>query len=114
MIAEALELSDRHGVKLTGQSYANYDPQPVGTYVQDVCHQHLVVKSARDMKPGDVLTLKVETAPCHVAIVGQRPDGVLTLIHAYSGGLAKVVEHPIDYRWRRRISCCFSFSDVED
>lgn len=113
MIAEALGLHDKNGVRLNGACYSTYSDQPLRTYVHDMCLKHLVVKPVREMKPGDILTLNVSTFPCHVAIVGEHPKHGLTLIHAYSGGPGKVVEHLIDIKWRRRIAGCFKFPEVE-
>lgn len=113
MVAEGLGLQDRHGQPLNGACYSTYSDQPVGTYVHDMCLKHLVAKPVREMKPGDILTLNVSTAPCHVAIVSEDHKKRLSIIHAYSGGPAKVVEHLIDIKWRRRIAGCFSFPEVQ-
>lgn len=50
--------------------------------------------------PGDVLLLKVEGVPQHLALVSDYPQaGVLGMIHAYAPARA-VVEHRYDAAWQ--------------
>jgi hypothetical protein len=114
MVAGELGLKDKLGAALTGASYSTYPAQPMGDYVHQMCLKHLIYKPIRGMLPGDILSINVLTAPCHVAMVGADSAGQLTLIHAYNGGPQKVVEHLLDMKWRRRIAGCFSFPGVED
>lgn len=114
MIAEELGLVDKSGKPLNGGSFSTYSDQPTGTYVHDVCLEHLVYKPVREMEPGDIVTVNVVTAPCHVAVVGSDSKGRATLIHAYNGGPKLVIEHPIDAKWQRRIVGCFKFPEVID
>jgi uncharacterized protein YijF (DUF1287 family) len=114
MIASELGLKDKQGVPLNGSSYAVYSRQPLGDFVHQMCLKHLIYKPTREIKPGDIISVKVLTAPCHVAIVGADSAGRLTIIHAYSGGSEKVVEHLLDEKWRRRIAGCFSFPGIEE
>jgi NlpC/P60 family putative phage cell wall peptidase len=111
MVAGELSLKDKHGTPLTGSTYCTYGMQPIGNYVHDVCAQHLVYVPIRLMAPGDILTLNVVTAACHVAIVSNI-DGIFHIIHAYNGGPGCVVEHVLDDKWRRRIAGCFRFPEV--
>ena len=50
---------------------------------------------------GDVLLMRFDADPHHIAIVGDHPQG-LSLIHAYAAA-ERVVEHFMDARWRSRI-----------
>lgn len=52
--------------------------------------------------PGDVVSIDFFGQTRHVGIVGED-SGCLTLIHTYNRP-AKVIEHGIDDRWRRRIT----------
>lgn len=56
-----------------------------------------------DMQPGDVVLMKWEQnpEPAHVGIIGNHPDGGLSLIHSYS--MTAVCEHGIDPIWLSRI-----------
>ncbi len=110
---EDLGLKDKMGVPFTRTMYDDYSSQPVGNFVHLTCHQHLVAKGLQAMRAGDIVTMAVPSAPCHVGIVGADAAGNLTLIHAYEGGAAKCVEHEITVPWRRRIAGCFSFPEVE-
>jgi NlpC/P60 family putative phage cell wall peptidase len=110
-VAGELGLRSTAGDTINGDLHRHYSPQPQGDFVHQMCAKYLVRKGVSQMQPGDVLTLRIETAACHVAIVGDSPEG-LTLIHAYSGGAEKVVEHRIDDRWHKRIVGCFSFPEV--
>jgi hypothetical protein len=112
-VAGDLGLKDKDGLAMNGKLYASYSPQPDGNHVHRMCQKHLVQKPVREMKPGDVISMKVESAPCHVGIVGEDANG-LTIIHAYSGMMNKTIEHSIDAKWRRRIAGCFAFPEVED
>lgn len=114
MVAEALGLRDKSGMPLNGSTYTTYSDQPVGSFVNDACMAHLVYKPVREMEPGDVLTMSIPDSPCHVGIVGEDSKRRITIIHAYAGGAAKVVEHLLDEKWRRRICACYSFPEVED
>lgn len=53
---------------------------------------------------GDVVTIGFSRRllPRHVAIIGDGFEGGLSLIHTDSK-VGRVVEHPIDSRWHRRI-----------
>jgi NlpC/P60 family putative phage cell wall peptidase len=114
-VAQELGADDKDGQPMTGKMYASYSPQPEGNYVHRMCQKHLVQKPVRQMKPGDVISMNVISAPCHVGILGDANG--LTIIHAYSGASNKVVEQPMDVKWRRRIAGlagCFAFPGVED
>jgi NlpC/P60 family putative phage cell wall peptidase len=112
-VAEELSAKDKEGQPMTGKMYASYSSQPEGNYVHRMCQKHLVQKPVNQMKPGDVITMNVVSAPCHVGVLGEDANG-LTIIHAYSGASNKVVEQPLDVKWRRRIAGCFAFPGVED
>lgn len=55
-----------------------------------------------DLQPGDVVTLRTANHPHHLAIVGDYPGGLLSLIHA-SGEHGRVVEHRLDPSYLARI-----------
>lgn len=114
MVAGDLNLVDRDGVPLNGASYSTYSAQPQGTYVHDMCMKHLVYKPTREMLPGDVVSLRVVSSPCHVGIITEDVNGRVGLIHAYSGGPGKVIEHLLDVKWQRRIVGCFKYPEVID
>ena len=114
MVAGELGLNDINGQPVNGALYRNYSPQPTGNYVLEICCKHLRRKAVNQLKPGDVLCMKVLTAACHVGIYTGEVNGVPHLIHAYNGGAEKVSEHCIDDRWRKRIVAAFEFPEAED
>lgn len=110
--ASDLKLVDKTGVPFSYAMYNNYSSQPTGNFVHLTCHKHLIAKSTTAMRAGDVVTMMVPSAPCHVGILGDSPEG-LTLIHAYSGGGGKCMEHLLTAPWKRRIVGCFTIPNVE-
>lgn len=112
-VAGELGLKGKNGETLDGNHYNVYTRQPLGDYVLDMCKKLLTQKPIRLMQPGDVLSLRVETAACHVGIVSEV-NGVLSIIHAYDGGVKKCVEHELGARWKERIAGCFRFPEVTD
>jgi uncharacterized protein YijF (DUF1287 family) len=113
MVAGELGICDVDGNEFTGSRYNVYSNQPLGNYVHDMTQTVLPSKSPRLMQPGDIVSIRFGTSVSHLAIVTEYEDG-LGLIHAYSSGAAKVVEHRLDEVWRSRIVGCFEFPGVED
>lgn len=54
------------------------------------------------VKPGDLAVFAVAQRHAHLGIVSRLDGGRLGVIHAYAP-LARVVEHGLDMRWRRRL-----------
>lgn len=111
-VAGELGLSDTSGLPIHGQLYTAYTPQPVTNIVLDLCIQHLRRKGLQDVKPGDVLVMKLPV-PCHVGIFTERKDGVDYFVHAYTG-TGFCTEQPVDERWKKRIVAAFEFPNLED
>ncbi len=61
------------------------------------------------LRVGDVVVLRFEVHPHHIAIVTDDRHHGLGLIHAYSppGGGGRVVEHGLDARWQSQILAVF-------
>ena len=113
MVAGALGLKDKDGVPLNGDLYTDYSSQPLADYVHQLCMKHLNHCPVRLAQPGDVVSVAVATAPCHVGILGRDSSGTLTLIHAFNGLKNDcVIEHPIDEKWLRRLRAAFTFPEV--
>lgn len=60
--------------------------------------------SKSEMLPGDVLLMRISSAPQHVAIVSENGY----MIHAYRGA-GKVVEQRIDSEWKNKIVALYRF-----
>lgn len=68
-----------------------------------------------DIKVGDVVLLGfgVNGVPRHVGIIGDYFHGGLSIIHTDSI-VGKVVEHPFDEKWQRRVRAVYRHSGVID
>jgi NlpC/P60 family putative phage cell wall peptidase len=93
------------------ERYNNYAPFPVDDMVLQECKRNLIEVSVEVMRPGDIICCRVPV-PCHVALVSELPPN-LGMIHAYDPN-RKVVEHDLDFHWRRRIAGVFVFPEVID
>ena len=113
MIAQELNIVDTKGRPMNGGLYSTYTGQPIDTLVLDCCIEHLVRKVVTQLKPGDIVCMRVDNVPCHVGIYDEV-NGQPWIIHAYNGGSCKVVEHGIDRKWWRRITAAFEFPGLED
>lgn len=112
-VSHDLGVKNKSGAPITREDYKEYSRQPVGNLVNEYCQVLMHQKSIKDLKPGDVVSLKVPTEPCHVAIISEI-DGYLAMIHAYDAGEHKCIEHVLSPQWRRRIVGVFSFPEVTD
>jgi len=107
MVGDELGLVDRNGKAFCKFDNANYGPQPLDRFVHEEAQRRLIEKPIDQMKPGDLITLRVPDTPCHVAIVSSLQGG-LGMIHAYVV-TGRVVEHVLDKKWLKRIEGCFEF-----
>ncbi len=111
-VAEDLGIRDRSGVPILRTDHVDYSAEPGSRLVHDICIARLDQKpSGAELEDGDVLTMRVPTLPCHAGIVvfrGREPY----IIHAYSAGPGKCVEHILNEAWCRRIIGKFSFPGV--
>lgn len=113
-VAEDLGLVDSNGVLLLKTDYATYSPQPSG---QGLVQRELVRRTKRKLAnqflPGDIVSLRVPIEPCHVGIITEY-KGVPYIVHAYSGGERKCIEHIFNAQWQRRVSTVFEFPGLEE
>jgi len=63
------------------------------------------------IQPGDILLLKIDVVPQHVAIVGNYEHGGLSMIHSYSR-VKKVVEHRFAKIWAARVVAAYQIPGV--
>ncbi len=67
-----------------------------------------------DMQAADVLLLRVQGAPQHLALVSDYPqEGTFGMIHAYAPA-RKVVEHRYDARWQDATQGVFRIPQLAD
>jgi cell wall-associated NlpC family hydrolase len=93
-----------HQLGLTDFDTADYGRIPDGQRLRAGLTEHMDV--TRTHQPGDVLLMRFEQHPQHVAIVTDRG-----IIHAYAQ-VRKVVEHRLDSVWSSRIVAAYSFNGI--
>lgn len=63
-------------------------------------------------QPGDVLLLRIEREPQHLAILTSLEP--MAAVHALAGkGLSRCVEHRLDERWQSRLIAAYRFRGLE-
>ena len=106
-VAQELDLRGAGGVAFAAVDERDYSHMP------DVARLHEVLSGqllrVDTLAPGDVVMLRVDDRPQHLAIVSDQPSG-LGLIHAYAPARA-VVEHALDEWWRARVHAAFRVSN---
>jgi NlpC/P60 family putative phage cell wall peptidase len=111
-VLDELGIIDTTGVPFKKTDNANYSSQPQDEFVHQEAIRRMISIPFEELQDGDMVTLRVPSIPCHVAIICTT-CGVRGMIHAYTGN-GKCVEHVMDKKWRRRIAGCFRFPGVID
>jgi cell wall-associated NlpC family hydrolase len=87
----------------------NYRQEPSSGQIESAADRQYYLDRIYDdnMKPSDILMMRFEKDPQHVAIfTGEN------IIHSYST-VGKVVEHRLDHRWKNRIVRVYRFKDIK-
>lgn len=94
------------GAGIEIQDFSGYPRLPFDGMLKKMFDEqrHLKRIARIDAAPGDVLLMRIATAPQHVAILSY--DGYM--IHAYQN-VGKVVEQRIDDDWRNKIIAVYRF-----
>ena len=101
-----------HALGLSEFDTADYGRQPNPVAMGAALDAHLDRVNLSDIRPGDILWLRMIREPMHVAIVTEIDP--LRIVHAYQRpGLSRCVEQGVDAAWRRRIVACFRFRGVD-
>ena len=78
-----------------------YGTRPDVALLKQKLDMHLMPIALTDVAEGDVVVLKVDGLPQHLAMITDYPlKGELGMIHAYAPA-RQVVEHRYDAQWRR-------------
>lgn len=91
------------GIEL--QDMGGYPRTPDGKALRSFVEEQ--GRRVAEYQPGDILLMRFERDPQHLAIVTDRG-----MIHSYLGA-GKVVEHGIDKTWAKRIVAAYAFPGVE-
>jgi NlpC/P60 family putative phage cell wall peptidase len=86
--------------------YPGYPRQPFDGMLEKMLADQPCLKkiSRTEMQPGDVLLMRIKTAPQHLGIYAG--DGFM--VHAYSQ-VGRVVEQRIDADWQKKITAVYRF-----
>lgn len=103
-----LVIKTGHALGLSDFDITDYSRQPDPVRMRALLGEHMDTIAAADAKPGDVLLMRFEKEPQHVAIVTD-----IGIIHAYAQ-VRRVTEHRLDSIWRARIVGAYQFKGLED
>lgn len=101
-VAKELALPAKQGGLLADFDARDYGRLPDGARLKAVLDKVLEPVEPQDMAEGDVLLLRLEETPQHLAIVSRYPYGGWGMIHALAAN-RRVVEHRMDELWRNRV-----------
>jgi hypothetical protein len=104
-VAQELHLTNAQGIALASCDETYYPHQPDCQKLYMTLSQHLIQIPIGDITPGNILLLKVDQNPQHLAIVSDYQNG-FGMIHAYAPARA-VVEHALDTWWKNAIAAAF-------
>lgn len=126
-VAKKLSLKDTSGKPFELDDYPDYSAQPLDEQLHHECEKRLIARNDYPpIIPGDVVTLRFPPMALFALVKDFRQfpithggivssvQGELGLIHGYSGGNQKLVEHRMDAAWLRRIAGVFYFPGLED
>jgi cell wall-associated NlpC family hydrolase len=94
-----------HGLGLSTFDTADYSRQPDPVRMRALLAEHMTPVTNRQI--GDVLLMRFEKEPQHVAIVTD-----IGIIHAYAQ-VRRVVEHRFDSVWQSRVVGAYAFKGIE-
>lgn len=80
----------------------HYGREPWRDGLRDAVRKNLGEPVTDGPQPGDIVLIRFNVEPHHIAIVGDHPQG-LSLIHAFAEA-GRVVEHILDANWRAKIT----------
>lgn len=105
-VARELRLPASGGGMLADFDERDYGHMPDGRKLKATLDLLLEPIAPQDAGEGDVLLLRIEGVPQHLAIVCGYPYGGLGMIHALAAN-RRVVEHRLDEAWRGRIAAAY-------
>jgi len=93
------------------KEHCGYSRIPSNAMLEAICHKFMVPISLNAAQPADVVLMRFETEPQHLAILTPYLHGGLAMIHAYSRA-GEVVEHRFSNGWRARVTEAFALPGV--
>lgn len=84
----------------------DYGHLPDGDALHGILKEIMWPVRIEDMQVGDIVLMRFDKTPQHLAIITDYVGGGVGIIHALAAA-RKVVEHPLDEEWRKRIVYCY-------
>jgi cell wall-associated NlpC family hydrolase len=109
-VVRALDLLPAEQIAAVETQTAGYGRYPRGDALKRALDERLGRTAVP--QPGDVLLMRFEAEPQHVALLASRPDGTPSLIHAYAPAPHRVIETIYDARWQQRTCCSYALPGV--
>jgi len=106
-----LVIAVAQGLGLTEFDTADYARHPDGVTLAATCEAQMRRIKRDAMQPGDVVLMRFDGHPQHLALLAGYPLGGLSVVHAYAPA-RKVVEHRLDSVWRAHIVRAYSLPGV--
>lgn len=95
------------GKPASGLDVPQYGTRPDVVLLHQKLSTYLTAIALESVCPGDVVVLKINGSPQHLALIADYPlSGELGMIHAYAPARA-VVEHRYDAHWRTNTYAAF-------
>ncbi len=89
--------------------HAGYGRQPALGRLQGICERWML--RMPQARPGDVLLMRFEAEPQHLAIAADYRHGGLSMVHALARS-GRVAEHRLSPEWAGRIVACYGLPGV--
>lgn len=98
------------GRPLVSFDRTNYSRIPDGESLKNSLDYCLSPINIDSIQLADILLMRINKEPQHVAFVGVNDEGGLSLIHCYMQARG-VVEHALDGYWKQKIVAAYSLLD---
>lgn len=98
------------GAGLNVTDVKGYGRGPIPEQMGAALAERLQTITRAELSPGDIVWLRFEADPMHLAIYSERD----TLIHAISNGPGCVVEHAFRPPWPGRVIGCYRIPGIDD
>lgn len=93
--------------------YEGYAASPANGVLLEVCRRYMRAIDRDAAQAGDIVLIKFDDEPQHMAIFAPYVHGGLSMIHAYSRAQpARVVEHRLSSVWWAKVTHAFVLPGV--
>lgn len=96
--------------------FTGYGVLPNGRKMREACDLYMRAIETSSVQPGDVLLLRFQLDPQHMAIVGDYLHGGLSIIHALGtvDGKGKVIEQRLSTETLRRLVQAYAMPGITE